>query len=353
MAIELPVAEEGTILMRRLILIVVSLLVSGIFLWLSLQGVPLAAVVENIGQANPFWIIVSFALVGVGLWIRGARWSGLLDNRIPVMKGFYLFSITMMINLLPLRAGELVRSLLATRYGVPIVTAAASIVVERLIDVIAVVIILAIGLAQLPTIPAVVANTAAVFAIAAVVVFVALILLARFPETARNLMSGIEARIPIFARLGLRKRLEEVLDGLRPMTHWRSAAQAIMWTVLGWGLSLVTFYCVELAFGVQGVNVWLMSALSITLASFGAAIPVTVASIGPVQGAVRVSGEMIGMNAIIAASLGIVFHGITSLGYAVFGVIGLFSLGLSFGDLVKRVEAEGQVVAEAEQSLNS
>jgi uncharacterized protein (TIRG00374 family) len=325
--------------MRRLLLILASLVVSGIFLWLALRDVPLAEVADNIRRANLFWIVVSFALVGASLWSRGVRWSGLLDHRISISKGFYLFTITMFINLLPLRVGEVVRTLLATRYGVPLVTAAASIIIERLIDVVAVVVLLAIGLAQLPSVPTAVTNTISLFALLAVVGFAVLIVFARFPQVAHNLLTAIESRVSILQRLGLRKRLEEVLDGLRPLTHWRSAANAIFWTVIGWGISFITFYTIELAFGVTGINPWLMSALSITLASFGAAIPLTVASIGPFQGAVRLAGEMVGMNAVLTASLGIAFHGITVLGYAVFGVIALTTLGVSFGDLMRRSEA--------------
>ena len=334
--------------MRRVILIVASIVVSGIFLWLALRDVPLADVADNIRQANLFWIVVSFLLVGVSLWSRGVRWSGLVGHRIPVMKAFYLFSITMFVNLLPLRAGEVVRSLLATRYGVPFVTAAASIIIERLIDVVAVVILLAVGLAQLPSVPTAVTNTISVFALLAVVGFAVLIVFARFPQVAHNLLTWIESRVSILQRLGLRKRLEEVLDGLRPLTHLRSAASAILWTVIGWGISFITFYTLELAFGVQESNPWLMSALSITLASFGAAIPVTVASIGPFQGAVRLAGEMVGMNAVLAASLGIVFNGLTVLGYAVFGGIGLITLGVSFGDLLNRAQSGTQATAETE-----
>jgi hypothetical protein len=54
------------------------------------------------------------------------------------------------------------------------------------------------------------------------------------------------------------------------------------------------------------------------------------------------------LSAILAASLGIVFHGITVLGYATFGGIGLLVLGVSFGDLVKRAEATAEVATETE-----
>jgi hypothetical protein len=240
-----------------------------------------------------------------------------------------------------------VRSLLATRYGVPVVTAAASIIVERLIDVVAVVVVLALALTQLPSVPPVVTNTIGLFAVAAVVGFVVLILFARFPQVAHNILVGIENRIGFLARLGLRKRLEEVLDGLRPLTQWRSAGHALLWTAIGWSVSLLAFYALELGLGVTGANLWLMSALTITLASFGAAIPVTVASIGPFQGAVRLAGEMVRMDAILTASLGIVFHGITVLGYIVFGSLGLVALGVSLGDLIKRADAENTPLVDS------
>lgn len=334
--------------MRRLILIVVSLLVSGIFLWLALRGVPLEEVAENIRQANLFWIVVSFLSVGGALWTRGVRWSGLIDNRVSVMTGFYIFSVTMLLNQLPLRAGEVVRTLLARRYGVPVVTAAASIVIERLIDVLTVVLLIVYGLTRLPSVPPAVTNTAGLFGVAAVAAFIILILFARFPNVAHNLLIKLENRFAIVARLGLRKRLEEVLDGLRPLTHWRSALHVTFWTIIAWGLSLGTLSTLGLAFDVQGIDMWLMAALSVSMAALGVAIPVTVASIGPFQGAVRLGGEILGMNAIIAASMGIVFHGVTVLGYAVFGVIGLLGLGLSFGDLVKRVDMPGEAAAETE-----
>jgi hypothetical protein len=91
---------------------------------------------------------------------------------------------------------------------------------------------------------------------------------------------------------------------------------------------------------------WLLSALSVSMAALGVAIPVTVAGIGPFQGAVRLGGEILGMNAVLAATLGIVFHGVTLLGYAVFGVIGLLGLGMSLGDLMKRADVEDKTLGE-------
>ncbi len=325
--------------MRKAIFIAVSVIVSGAFLWLALRDVPLEAVGRSISEASPLWILVSFGTVGLALWTRGIRFHGLLGGRVTRLTAFYMFCATMFINLLPLRAGEVARVLLATRYGVPVMTTAAAIVVERLIDVLTVLLLLAYSLARLPAAPPAVSNAAILFAIATVVGFAVLLALARFPHIAHNLLVSIEGRVPLARRLHLRQRLEEVLDGLRPLTNWRSAAHVTFWTVVGWFVSLMTIYTLEIAFGIQGTDLWLLAALSLALASFGVAIPVTVAGIGPFQGAVRLAGEVMGISAIAAASLGIVFHAVTVLAYSIFGVISLIALGVSLGDLMRPAEA--------------
>jgi hypothetical protein len=44
--------------------------------------------------------------------------------------------------------------------------------------------------------------------------------------------------------------------------------------------------------------------------------------------------------------MGIVFHGVTLLAYAAFGVVGLLGLGVSFGDLMKRTDSTTEVATE-------
>ena len=115
-------------------MIAASLVVSIVFLWLALRDVPLAEVAASISEADPLWVILSFLSIIVALWVRAIRWRGLLGYRIDFKQSLYIIAVTFLLNQLPLRAGEVARSLLATRSGVPVVTAATSIIVERLLD---------------------------------------------------------------------------------------------------------------------------------------------------------------------------------------------------------------------------
>lgn len=328
--------------MRRWVILVASVIVSGVFLWLALRDVPLDEVIEGIRQADIGWVLLSMLGIIGSLSTRAVRWRGLLDNRISFMQAFHILNITMLLNLLPLRAGELARTLLATRSGVPIVTAATSIVIERLIDVVIVVLMLAVSLSRLPSAPATVGQAAALFGAAALVAFVVLIIFARYPQIAHRVLEWLEARVPLVARLNGRKRADEVLDGLRPLTQGRHALHATVWTLIAWSTSVFTFYALERSLGIENADLLVGALLGVALVSLTVAIPVSVASVGPFESAVRVAGEAVRMTALAAATLGFLFHGITVLGYAVFGVIGLISLGVSLGDVLSRSQAAQQ-----------
>jgi glycosyltransferase 2 family protein len=341
--------------MRKWIFIALSVVVSAVFLWLTLRDVPLQEVGATIASANVFWVIVSFLSVGMALFTRGVRWRIMVGYRIPVLHSFYIFSITMLINQLPLRAGEVARTLLATRYQVPFVTAATSVLVERLIDVLIVVVMVAYGISKVPNAPETTTRGAVIFGVLAVIAFGVLFVFARFPQIPRQIVAWLESRLTFLHRLNLSKRVDEVLDGLRPLANLRTGAYTILWTVIAWVTSISTMYTLALAFNLPAENPQIdfvaLSSLSVGLAALGVAIPVTVASIGPFQGAVRVASELLGLNAVIAATLGIMFHGVTLLAYGVFGAIGLLALGVSFSDFSgANAKTESGEIASAEKA---
>ncbi|MBI5666988.1 MAG: flippase-like domain-containing protein [Chloroflexi bacterium] len=337
--------------MRRTIFLIASVIVSALFLWLALRDVPLADIVTNIRQADMVWMLIGAVTVGIGLWTRAIRWRGLVNNKVTTLEAFHMWNITMMLNLLPLRAGEVARTLLATRSGVPLMTAATSIVVERLLDTLLVVIWLSIALTQTPTAQPEAVRLAALFGIAAVVAFVVLIVFARYPAIPHRLLALVERLLPFLKRLHLVRLLDHVLDGIQPLTHWRTATHAIVWTLISWGVSLVTFTCLLTAIGIRD-NVLLMATLSLTLASFSIAIPVSVASLGPYEGAVKLAGDAAGLTSTAAGlarvlSAGFLIHGVNMAVYAILGIIGMMAMGVSLGDVMKAGDQQPETVPSA------
>lgn len=95
----------------------------------------------TIGGTNPWWIVPGILIYFVGIWLRAIRWRLLMlpfaavpDSRLAsvILIGFTVN------NVLPLRLGELVRTFALRRsHGVPIPATLATILIERVLDMVA------------------------------------------------------------------------------------------------------------------------------------------------------------------------------------------------------------------------
>ncbi|MEZ4667124.1 MAG: lysylphosphatidylglycerol synthase transmembrane domain-containing protein [Anaerolineae bacterium] len=330
--------------MRRAIFILASVAVSGLFLWLAARDVPLDEVITNIQQADFGWILLSMIFISLGLWLRGVRWYGLLDFKAPLIQVCHILNLGFLLNLLPLRLGEVARSILVTRAGVPVVTAATSIVLERMLDTLLVVLLLVFAIGRIPDIPPEIVKTTTVFGVAVVIAFIVMIVFARFPEIGHKVLDFVERLLPFLKRLGLDKLFDQMLDGLKPLTHLRSAVYVIVWTLISWSVSFLTLYSLVRALNVSDTNQvpldegtrLLLTILGLTLASFSIAIPISVGGVGPFEAAIRLAGSAVGALPAHAISLGILFHAINIFGYALWGIIGLLVMGVSLSDVLNR-----------------
>lgn len=329
--------------MRQVVIVLASLFVSGFFLWLALRDIPLAEVLQSMQQTRPIWLLVAVAMIGLGLALRAVRWRVLLGRRVPLREAFHIVNITFLLNQLPLRAGEVARSVLATRSGIPVLTAAASIVVERLLDTLLVVVLLAFSLASLPDVPENVTRAALFFGIAAIIGFGIFLVFARYPALPHHLLKWTERLIPLLKRLPLENMLDHLLEGLAPLADLRRFAHALLWTIISWSASILAFYALSQAFGIEGSNVWRFCAIAMCLASLSIAIPVSVMALGPFEAAVLVAGQLTGIDEITAFSLGLLGHVISVGTYAILGMIGFLVLGISISEVMQSRNKEKEI----------
>lgn len=332
--------------MRRTVFLIASIAVSAFFLWLALRGVDFNEVLKSIQQAEVGWIIVSLIGITAGLWLRGVRWHGLLDFKPPLLRTAHILNLGFLLNLLPFRVGEVARSILITREGVPVVTAATSVVLERLIDTLLVVILLVFSITRIPNVPPEVIQPTTVFGVLVVVAFAVMVFFARFPKIGHQVLELVERFLPFLKRLGLNKLFDQLLVGLKPLTHLRSAIFAISWTLIAWSTSFITLYALVRALNIPAGDGSpldensriLLTLLALALASLGNAVPISVAGFGPFEATIIIAGQTIGIPKESAVSLGFLFHGINIVGYAVWGIVGLLALGVSLGDVMNTAE---------------
>ena len=313
---------------RRLAIIIASIVVSGATLALILRDIPVSELFESLRNADAGYLLLSFLLVVAALVVRGLRWWELLDRRLPPMQAFHMVNVMFLGNQLPLRAGEVARSVLARRAGIPLVTSATSIVLERLIDLLIVVVFIALPVSQLPEAPPEVTTSASVLGVLALVGFFTLLLLAQVPQLAQSLLDRILALIPPLGRLPLKTMLSSALDGLKPLADLQRLAWMGLWTALAWAATFATFYLLHLALGIE-VNFALSVPLGISLTALSIALPVSIAALGPFEAAIVFTGQLVGMDPLDAITLGLLLHGVTVASYALWGTIGLMALGAS------------------------
>ena len=148
------------------------------------------------------------------------------------------------------------------------------------------------------------------------------------PQLAHTILDHVLKLIPLLGRLPLKTMLDHVLDGLQPLTEARTLLFTLTWSLIAWGMSLAGFYFLHLALGIE-TNFTASVPLGIGLASLSVALPVSVAALGPFEAAIALTGQLVGMDSVDAVSLGFLLHGMSVLGYTIWGVIGLIALGIS------------------------
>lgn len=115
-----------------------GVLISIVFLWLSLRGLRLDQFWNSVKDANYWWLIPGIGVYFIGVWVRAWRWHYLLGpiKKIPTKTMFPITTIGYMgNNIYPARAGEVLRAvILKRREGVPVSASLATIIVERIFD---------------------------------------------------------------------------------------------------------------------------------------------------------------------------------------------------------------------------
>ncbi len=136
--------------MSRSLKLGAGIAVSALCVWLSMRDVRPGEVWAALRQSNGLLFMAAAALTIVGFWIRALRWRSLLATPQPLGMPS-LFGATMIgfmaNNLLPFRLGEFVRAwALARRERMSKTTVFATVVVERVVDMLTLVAILGVSM---------------------------------------------------------------------------------------------------------------------------------------------------------------------------------------------------------------
>jgi glycosyltransferase 2 family protein len=222
---------------RSLIISWISVLLAGLFLYLALQGLDWAAFISSLRDANYGFVPLIFIWSSMSSWIRALRWRILLtaEKYISAQNVFWANMAGYLgNNILPARAGELIRAAYVSKEnGLSVSYSLATGLVERFIDLVALVILgsAALNLAGIAS-----GSLQDALKLMALIAIVGLMVLLMMPYVGGRL-SRILADLPRLnaaTKEKIRALLEQFLDGVRALHHPQRAVGFMLFTSLIW-----------------------------------------------------------------------------------------------------------------------
>lgn len=227
-------------------LVWVGVAVSAAAIALAVRGLNVGDVSRTLGRTNLLWLLPAVGAIVVAFYPRVRRWEVLFypRTRLGRYNLYGSMAVGYMLNdLLPLRVGELGRaSLISEAEQVDYAQALATILVERVLDIL---VLFALLLVLLPFVnePSWATGSAMFLGIGTLCLAVLLATVGSFRQLAlagaRNLLSVTSET----TQIRVERWLEAALTGFAVLSHPRVLIEALFWSVLGWACSSVFLFC--------------------------------------------------------------------------------------------------------------
>lgn len=319
-----------------------GLAVTGLAIMVLLRTAAAGDVLGSMRSGNPLVLIPAVPLYFVGTWIRSLRWRLLLSPRSPsTARLFRVLVIGLMANdLLPGRVGELARVFLLARGNrVPVGTALASILVERVLDGLVLTGLLIGGIAVVGAgegIGRFALGVGALFVFLAVAILAA----ALAPGTARRLGNGLAHPLPPRWRSLAVQLVDGAVEGLRQLARWEIAVGVLTLSVVAWAFEAGMYFVILLGFPVPG---GVMAAIVGTAAgNLATVIPSSPGYIGTFDVALEASlVGLFGAATAAAVSYAVVVHVVLLLPVIFLGLILLWREELNLPQLTRGALGRG------------
>lgn len=330
-----------------------AILISAAFLYWALKGIHFSDVMAELKRVKVLPLIACVAIATSTFVLRIFRWRILLrsddGSAHPLPPLWHAIAIGFMANnVLPFRAGEVLRSIAITRLTRTRFTSAlSSIAAERLFDGVALVLVLVFGLllSGLPSTTAIgnvrVTHIAVVAGITFTVGLIIAGLVVAFPRPAERLILKL---VP-FPRLAERMvaMIEGVVHGLSVVKSPTRMAAVLAWSLAIWLVNVSSFYVAFRAFDIP-VN-FAGAMLMNGVLAFAISAPSAPGFVGVFESAIKATLLLYGVDSQVAVTYALVYHATTFVPITLLGAWSLMTTGLGLRNL--RNEAAPQAKTSA------
>lgn len=319
--------------MKRRWRLLVGLAISIAALFLALRGIDARRVVETLVQAEYVYLIPATAGILVYLVARSIRWRLLLGPDVSLPRCFWVTNIGYLAsNVLPFRLGDPIRAILIGQGGAVSTAAALStVVVERVLDMLMVVALLA-GVAPFVSGAGSTLGVGLFAAIAAAGASVILVVLALRPDWGQRASRWVLGRLPWIDGERWARALDELFKGLAPLRSPRLGVKLLLWSAVTWACVVFFYWALLRAFLTD--LPWLAAPFLVCVVGLGMAIPSSPGSVGVFHALARYGLTIpFGLPTAQAVTAGFAVHAFQYLMMCVLGLIGLARESISLGRL--------------------
>jgi len=314
-----------------------GVLISALAVYLTVRDVQWSQVRLALARANLTLLFLALVTLLLTNWAKAIRWRLLfypMQDRLSTDKCVWVLYIGQLANsVLPVRLGELARAyLIGESEGLSKVFAFATTVVEKAMDSVMLLVLIA-ALSPLIPLPPWLRRSSLIVSATLAVLLVVLIIAATQRDRIVAIIDGLVNRHPVIAPVRFVQRLVEASAELKALQDVRVQAQLWSWSVLIWLLAAATNELVLWAVHLQGSL--LVSPLLLVVLMTGAIMPTSPLQIGVFHYLCIITLGVFGIGQNAALTYALLLHAVVYLPIVVGGVLGLWIENYDLGSLTR------------------
>jgi uncharacterized protein (TIRG00374 family) len=304
----------------RLLIRLATIAVTALFAYVALSGINLNEAWRALRTSDYWWLIPAVIALALGVVARALRWRSLFAPGRRPSRGATLNATLIGYfynNILPARAGEAARVLvLNQRSSSPAVEITGTVVLERVYDIVGILIIFFVAEPWLAHVSWFGAAAIVAIGLAAVIATVAALLVIYGDRPLHLLLRPLGR---FFSDERLERAVAELVHGLSGLHNRLVAVEALAWTIVAWMLSAVCGFLVMLAFHL-GLP-FAASVLVQVAIGLGMILPSAPAAVGVFEGATLIALRAYGLPHATALPYALVYHLVNFIPFVLTGAL--------------------------------
>lgn len=293
-------------------------------------------ILDALRGANFVYVALSTVGIIVFLLLRAVRWRFMLGNAVPYGHVFHIQNIGYLLTyLLPFRLGDVGRAVLIGNVPPLTVTQGVStMVVERVLDLLFIVILLPVTLANIEVVAPAVRNAARVATMLATIAIIVLVLAANFRALALRLFRAVVGSVRFLDTERWSHHLEQLLEGLSSLTRLKDGLFLAVLSVVIWVPIILAYYSGMLAVGIEPTLA--MAGFVVCAAALSITTPSSPGQIGVFHAGVTFAlAQILGQPEAASASFAFLYHALNFVVVIVWGLLGIYRIDTTLGNVIR------------------